>query len=226
MSLLVEWRRLRGSSKLPTLIWGWKTLTRPNKDRYVRSQSCYNREKSYHLLNFYFQIFKNINNYFKWKFCGMIFEENTLPKRKKPLPKNNNPNENWLSTKIHVTSSVFLIIFTISINCPEFQALWKSRYLAEIEEIRLEIKRLEDIANSLPVECWNTIRLEPWEKKMNEPFNVYFLEHHNIKVWIGDGSSWDILQRILGVVVFNLGQCQTNKFLFWGFQTFLKINLE
>lgn len=44
---------------------------------------------------------------------------------------------------------------------PEFQALWKSRYLAEIEEIRLEIKRLEDIANSLPVECWNTIRLEP-----------------------------------------------------------------
>ena len=43
-----------------------------------------------------------------------------------------------------------------------FQALWKARYLTEIEEIRLEIQRLEDIANSLPVECWNMIRLEPW----------------------------------------------------------------
>ena len=42
-----------------------------------------------------------------------------------------------------------------------FQALWKARYLTEIEEIRLEIQRLEDIANSLPVECWNMIRLEP-----------------------------------------------------------------
>ena len=96
-----------------------------------------------------------------------------------------------------MTSIVFSIVFILDLIVPEFQALWKSRYLAEIEEIRLEIKRLEDIANSLPVECWNTIRLEPWENELER--HQQQLIYWTYKVWVGDGSSLYIYIYILRI---------------------------
>lgn len=43
----------------------------------------------------------------------------------------------------------------------KIQATWLSRYSSDLIELRLELERLEDISKSLPLECWNTIRLEP-----------------------------------------------------------------